>query len=184
MIVVNAHINQVSNFNRIETEIKALGVEAYIDVSTVKMLLYTLKIYSGHTILLFTNFSPNSFFAKRNIDVNDFHLKAIPNWRVEQYSFSAALYHHICQEYPIIAVHFITGVLKRVVNDSEFLNVTDDAKATIQRKQAWMKRGVNYEVNLKGYMFDKIREAKKSISPEYMNGEFSLNNPLLQFFQN
>jgi hypothetical protein len=189
MIVVNAHINQVSDFNRIETErieteIKALGVEAYIDVSTVKMLLYTLKIYSGHTILLFTNFSPNYYFKNNGIDMNEFEVEAIPNWRVENYSFSAALYHHICQEYPIIAVHFITSVLKRVVNDTDFLNVTGGIHTTVMRKQDWMKRGMNYEVNLKGYMFHKIREAKKSISAKYVNGEFSLNNPLLQFCQN
>jgi hypothetical protein len=189
MIVINAYINQAPDFNHMETEhlenkIKALGVDRYFEVSDVPSLLSTLGTYDGQPILLFTNFSPNHFYVKNGIDVNDFHSKAMPNWRVEQYWFSAGLYHSICKEYSIIGIHFITSALKRVVNDTDFLNVTGGIQTTVMRKQDWMKRGMNYEVNLKAYMFHKIREAKKSISAKYVNGEFSLNNPLLQFCQN
>ena len=48
MIVINSHINQVSDFNRIETDrlnkgIKALGVDRYVSVSTVPSLLSALE---------------------------------------------------------------------------------------------------------------------------------------------
>ena len=189
MIVINAHINQAPDFNHMETEhlenkIKALGVDRYFEVSTVPDLLSALGTYDGQPILLFTNFSPNHFYVRNGIDVNDFHSKAMRNWRVEQYWFSAALYHSICKEYSIVEIHFITSALKRIVNDIDLLSVTDGIQTTVIRKQEWMKRGMNYEVNLKGYMFHKIREANKTISVKCVSGKFSFNNPLLQFRQN
>ena len=167
MIVINTHINQVSDFNRTETEklykeIKALGVEKYVDVSTVPKLLSTLEAYNGQPILLFTNFSPTHFFVKNGIYVNDFQIQAVPDWRVEEYSFSAGLYHHICKEYSIIGIHFITSALKRNVNDIDLLSVTDGVKTTIKRKQDWMKSGMIYNTFLKQYMFEKIKDVNVS----------------------
>ena len=109
MIVINATINQVSDFNRTETEklhkeLKALKVEKIVEVSTVPQLLSTLEAYNGQPVLLFTNFSPTHFFAKNGIDVNNFQVNEMKDWRVEEYSFSAGLYHHICKNYSIVEV--------------------------------------------------------------------------------
>ena len=175
MVVINAHINQVSDFNRLETdrlnkEIKALKVEKYVDVSTVASLLSTLETYNGQPILLFTNFSPNNFFVKNGIDVNDFQIKAMYDWQIEEYSFSAGLYHHICKGYSLIGVHFITSVLKRIVNDIDLFSVSGGVKTTIKRKQDWMKPGMNYDIFLKLYLIEKIKEEIKSIAFQYCDG--------------
>ena len=169
MIVINTHINQVSDFNRTETEklhkdLKALKVEKYVDVSTVPSLLSTLEKYNGQPILLFTNLSPNYFFKKKGINVDDFQIEAMPDWRVPEYSFSAGLYYHICKVHSIVGVHFITSALKRVVNDTDLLSVTGDVKTTIKRKQDWMKPGMIYNAFLKLYLLEKITDAVRVIS--------------------
>ena len=187
MIVINTHINQVSDFNRAETdrlnkEIKALGVDRYVSVNTVPKLLSTLETYDGQPILLFTNFSPNHFFAKNGIDVNDFQIQAMPDWQVEEYSFSANLYHHICKEYLIVEVHFITSALKRVLNDIDFGNVTNGLYTKVQRKRDWFKSGMDYNVLFKKYMLDRIYESVDSIL--IPSQKPLVRKPVAQFCQN
>ena len=74
------NIEEFSDFNRTETEklqkdLKVLGVERYVSVSTVAKLLSILETYNGQPILLFTNYSPNHFFIKNGISVNDFQIE-------------------------------------------------------------------------------------------------------------
>ena len=114
--------------------------------------------------LLFTNFSPTHFFAKNGIDVNDFQIKEMTDWRVEEYSFSAGLYHHICKNYSIVEVHFVTSVIKRVVNDIDFLNVTGSVQTYVNRKQDWMKPGMIYNAFLKLYLLEKVTDAVRVLS--------------------
>ena len=88
----------------------------------------------------------------------------MPDWRVEQYSFSASLFNHICQKYLIVEVHFITSALKRVLNDIDLLSATNSVKTTIKRKHDWMKSGMIYNAFLKQYILEKITDAVKVIS--------------------
>ncbi len=111
-------------------------------------------------------------------------MNPMPDWHVEQYSFSAALYHHICQEYSIAEIHFITSALKRMVNDIDFSNLTAGIPTTVQRKRDWIKSGMDYNVLLKKYMLDKIHEAADSTSILVPNHEIIFRNPVAKYCQN
>jgi len=108
----------------------------------------------------------------------------LKNWRVPEYLFSAGLYHQICKEYSIFGIHFITSALKRNVNDVDFLNITNGIHTTIQRKQEWLKSGLDYNVQMKNYMLNKASEAIGSASIIKPSHEFLIRKPVVKFCQN
>lgn len=163
MIVINACINQSSGIGSVQTEkfrkkIKTMHVEKYVVVNTVPKFLEALETYKNQRILLFTNFSPNYFYKKNGIDVNLFNEKPMPGWSVKEYSFSAALYYRICQEYSLETIHFITAAYINMIPDLLFLSITGTIPTTIKRKQDWEKNGSAYKLFLRFYMEDRIRE--------------------------
>lgn len=164
MVIIFSHINQVCDFDESESniltkQIQDAGMDDFIMVGEVPHLLHALETNRYQEIILFTNFSPNYFFTNNGIDVSKFRMNPMPDWRVEQYSFSATLYNHICQEYSIAEIHFITSALKRIVNDTDFSNITAGIQTSVQRKREWFKSGMDYNVLLKKYMLDKIQKA-------------------------
>ena len=165
MIVINACINQISGLRRVEAEkfrkeLKTMQIEKYVDVHTIPKFLEALENYKDQEILLFSNFSPNYFFTKNSIDVNDYQEKTLPDWPVNEYAFSAGLYHRICREYPLLGIHFITAANSLMVPNSLFLSITGNVSTTIKRKQDWTKPGMIYQAFLKQYLLKKIREAQ------------------------
>lgn len=189
MIIINAHINQVSDFDDFQNdlllnEIRVVGADDFISVNEVQDLLHALETNRHQQILLFTNFSPNKFYKKNGIDVGEFRIEPLKNWRVPEYSFSAALYHHICKEYSLVGIHFITSALKRNVNDCDFFNITNGIRTTIKRKRDWMKSDIDYNVLMKNYILDKIRESISSTSIIKPNHEILFRKPLVKFCQN
>ena len=186
MIVINAHINQASDFDNFEIEILLkefldIGIIDFITVNEVPDLLHALEVNRFQQVLLFTNFSPNYFYSNNGIDVSKFPMKPMPSWREEQYSFSASLFNHICQKYSIVEVHFITSALKRVLNDIDFGNVTNGLYTKVQRKRDWFKSGMDYNVLLKKYILDRTYESVNSIL--IPNHKFLVRKPVAQFCQ-
>jgi len=189
MVIIFSHINQVCDFDESESniltkQIQDAGMDDFIMVGEVPHLLHALETNRHQDIILFTNFSPNYFFTDKGLDVNNFRMNPMPEWRVEQYSFSAALYHRICQEYSIAEIHFITSALKRIVNDTDFSNITAGIPTTVQRKQDWFKSGMDYNVLLKKYILDKIHEEADSTSILVPSHENLLGNFVAKFCQN
>jgi hypothetical protein len=157
-MVINTHINQISDFDDNELEIlkndiKKIGGGDFYNVGTVPELLSVLNNSAGKCpVTLFTNFSPNYHFHHNGINVNDYQIQPLAHWRVEQYSFSAALYHHICIKYQILKVFFITSAQKRVVNDIDFGNITNGTPTSVKRKYSLQTSGVEYELSLRQYI--------------------------------
>lgn len=79
MIVVNAQINQVSDFDDFEIDIfrkdlDAIGVDDFINVGKIPHLLHTVEVNRYQQIILFTNLSPKFHLKKRGIDVSKFRI--------------------------------------------------------------------------------------------------------------
>ncbi|WP_297085431.1 hypothetical protein [uncultured Draconibacterium sp.] len=191
MICINAHINQVSDFDDFETDIlikdlELLGIDDFINVGEVPYLLNALEVNKYQdSIILFTNFSPNHFFKYRGIDVSKFGIKPIPNWHIKQYSFSAALYNHICKEYPITEIHFVTSALGRVVNDIDFLSLTEGIHTTLKRKGDWYNSEIPYNVLLKKHILDCLYRFVKSNNILVPNSPKTLlQNLMVNYCQN
>lgn len=163
MIVLNACINQSSGLGSAQTEklikkIKTMDIEKYQTVYTVPKFLEALETYKNQRIVLFTNFSPNYFYKKNGIDVNQFNEKPMPGWMVKEYSFSAGLYYRICNEYSFVAIHFITAAYISMIPDSLFHNIAKNIPTTIKRKQDWEKDRSAFTHFLRFYMEDKVKE--------------------------
>jgi hypothetical protein len=135
-------------------------------------------------VIIYTNFSPNYFFQNNGINVNDYQIQPLPNWRVQQYSFSAALYHYICKKYQILKIFFITSAPKRVVNDIDFGNITYGVPTTITRKYSLKQSGAEYDVALLQYITEMSYQTICNTYSTLAYSKLLVQHPVVEFCRN
>jgi hypothetical protein len=165
MILINAVINNSLELgieqNRLLDESMAqMGIEKYIIVSLLPHLPEELEANKDKEILLFSNFPPMISYMHNgilNAALNQ-QVNPVPNWEVPKYAFTAGLFYQLCKQYPMKAIHFITGARKEIVSDKQILSLTGDIPATILRTQDWKGPEKDHEILLRLYLVKKIRE--------------------------
>jgi hypothetical protein len=171
MIVINACIYNSTELGAVENEklntgLKQLGIEYFINVFTITNLLAELEANKEKEILLFSNFPPKKLYLENGVaqSVLDAYENNVPDWDIPEYKVSAGLYTQICKAYKFKVIHFITGARGHYMIDSLILSLTGNIPTTIKRKEEWTVDGANWDVMRRLYMMQMIREAVEKIN--------------------
>ena len=168
MKVIIAHLNStndLSQFNlfMLKDTCESFGIQESAKVNTPEKLLEKLEKTRGESILLFTNFPPNSSWlgSGKTIKTEDKGSYIHRYWEADSYAESNELFGKIAIDYTFKAVHFITGAPENIISDEYLKSLVPEIIATVTRRGKWIGEDLNYRELYYGFLQRKIKEALK-----------------------
>lgn len=141
MLIIHANLNR--RFPRfigdealsLQKFCEANGIKLIIDINDTESLETLVNTYNSETILLFSNFPPDSSYPGcEQIDIT----LSNPNWNADTYEKSIAFFKNLTRLDAIKALHIVTGAPKEKLSDAFMTHVFSHINFSIKR---------NWEIN-------------------------------------
>jgi len=149
---------QARKLNKICDE---MGLGHPVNVNSVAELIDVLGDNKGQSVLLFSNFPPNSSYpdsgkSMKLVDEGDYISRS---WEADSYSLSQKLFTVLEKKYIFKAIHFITGAPCFILGDGLIKSLFLEIPLTIIRKKDWIKGEKSYWELYRFHIEKKIKEA-------------------------
>jgi hypothetical protein len=164
--VILAEINgspelEVRQSIKLRKDCEAIGIKHPVNVNSVEDLIDVLGEEKGQSVVLFTNFPPNSSYpdsgkSMKMVDEEDHILRS---WEADSYSISLKLFTALEKRYTFKAIHFITGAPPFFLTDENIESLFPGTPITINRKKDWIDSGKDYQELYRLFVEEKIKEA-------------------------
>lgn len=166
MLVIIAEINghnslSASSMAKLKEYCKTVDLDQPINVNSFAGLMEMLDEKRNNTILLFSNFPPDSSYpdsgkTKNTTQVGAIELQA---WDADSYEKSRSFFSKILNKYKFRAIHFITGAPKEKLSDELLLTLSTQTPITVTRKRDWIHPDLDYDQLYCLFLIEKIKEA-------------------------
>lgn len=162
MIIIYAYINaspmhcEPKNLRLIEL-CNQNGFQAPIYAYSVEGLEFLMERHKEDSILLFTNFPPNSSYPE------SIKKELVKPWLADSYERTGSFFTQWVAKYRFAGIHVITGAPDDILTDSEIKRYFHDKNVTIIRKGVWIKEGVDFE-NV--FTFGPLNPSKRTIDQD------------------
>jgi hypothetical protein len=166
MLVINAEINRFPFFSsragaKIKEFCKTLDIMEPLSVYTTEELRGNLTNNLEESILLFSNFPPDSSYPDSGMSRKNYRKDELgyPSLESDSYTRSLSFFTVLCLKYKFKAIHFITAAPEEKLSDDRIRSLSGIIPITVTRKKEWIHQGRNYEQMCSLFMIQKIREA-------------------------
>ena len=157
MIIIYAYINarftyEVPGRMKLAEFCIQNGFHAPFFINTTEGMELLLEQNRDETILLFSNFPPNSSYPENRRKNPD------KSWEADSYERTGRHFSEWTTRYRFAAIHIVTGAPESVLSDESIKGYLPDQKITVIRKGKWAQEGVDYENVFTSYMIETIRK--------------------------
>ncbi len=157
MIIIYAYINASPmhfepNRLRLAEFCNQNGFQAPLYAYTIEGLEFLMERHKEESILLFTNFPPNSSYRE------SIKKELVKPWSADSYERTGSFFTQWVAKYRFAGIHVITGAPADILTDSEIKRHFQDKNVTITRKGKWIKENVDYDNVFTTYMIEAIRK--------------------------
>jgi hypothetical protein len=164
MLIIHANINRrVPRFIgdealSLQTFCKAYGIKLIINVSDTELLESLVNTYTSDTILLFSNFPPDSSYP--GCAQKDQAILSNPEWNADTYEKSITFFKKLTRLDAIKALHIVTGAPKEKLSDAFMTQVFSHVKFSIKR---------NWEINTIKRTYASYSAYMKQVVGNFLN---------------